>query len=68
MWMICSSSANAVEVPKLSYEDRQAAKQRSQEEAKLRRQEQHKKDLAFLDRVMEAVRVLMGASMERAAQ
>ena len=66
--LLCSSSANAIEVPAQTYEERQAEKQRNLEEAKLRRQEQQKKDLAFLDRVMEAVRVLMGASMEREAQ
>lgn len=65
--LICTSSANAIEVPKQSYGDRQAAKQRSMEAEKRRREEQRKNDMAFLDRVIEAVRSLVSASMEREA-
>ncbi|MBT3991909.1 MAG: hypothetical protein HOG95_09955 [Rhodospirillaceae bacterium] len=62
--LLCTSSSNATDIPKQSYAERQAAKQRSLEAEKMRREEQRKKDLAFLDRVIEAVRSLVRASVE----
>ncbi len=65
--LVCTSSANAIEVPKQTYEERLAEKKRQTEEQNMRREEQRRKDLAFLDRVIEAVRSLVNASMEKEA-
>jgi hypothetical protein len=62
--LLCTSSVNATNVPKQSYAERQALKQRNMEAEKMLREDQRKKDLAFLDRVIEAVRSLVSASIE----
>ena len=56
--LVCASSTDAIRPPTLTYEERQAEKLRLKEEKKA-------KDMAFLDRVLTAIRSLIDASTDR---
>ena len=65
--LICTTSAEATRPPSMTFEQRQAEKERAQAEAARRRAVERARDLAFFDRVLAAFRLIVGAAMERDA-
>lgn len=63
--LICSTSTKAVSPPARTYEELEAEKKQAAADAEKRRQIEKAKDLEFLDRVIAAFRILIGAAIER---
>ena len=66
--MICTSSTKAVVPPKISYEERNAERTKADADAAAKAERDREiakaKDLEFLDRVIAAFRILIGAAIE----
>lgn len=62
--LICTSSAKAITPPSRTYAERQRDQEKAAAEAQKRRDIEKAKDLEFLDRVIAAFRILIGAAIE----
>ena len=62
--LVCTTSSKAITPPTRSYEQLEAEKRRADAEAEKRREAKRAKDLQFLDRVIAAFRILIGAAIE----
>lgn len=65
--LICTTSTDAITPPSKTFEERQAEKRQAEEEAAKRREDEKAKDLAFLDRALNAIKSLIQAAIERDA-
>lgn len=63
--LLCTTSSQATTPPARTYQERQAEKAHAEAEEQARRERQKEKDLQFLDRVVAAFRILIGAAIER---
>jgi hypothetical protein len=63
--LICATSTKAITPPALTYEEREATKRQATADEEKRRETENAKDLEFLDRVIAAFRILVGAAIER---
>lgn len=65
--MVCTTSTEAVRPPKKSFDDVQADKRKAASDEQKRRDEENARDMAMIDKIIESLRGILKAMMERDA-
>lgn len=65
--LVCTTSSEAIRPPKKSFEENQAEKRQALSDEQKRRDEDLNRDLAMIDKIIEAFRGILKSMMEREA-